>query len=169
MNHWIEVLAFFPEARASEGHMGDLNVWSLQVYLHSNTDLWSADWAQGCERGTRYFSICLFKSATQQFHSQRDKTYLKLNRTSGNNIMWFKGNTNLKTHWPLCLVEEAVRGRQPSIRARLPPAGKRLLLRGPAAKQHRCSWRRRAWKHRWRISSQILSAAPLYPDPFGTF
>lgn len=49
--------------------------------------------------------------------------------------------------WPFSLIIEFVGGGQPSVRAWLPPARKRLLLRGPAAEQDWFPWWRRAWQH----------------------
>lgn len=47
---------------------------------------------------------------------------------------------------PVSVVKEAVCGRQPSFRPWQPPAGKSLLLRGPAAEQDRFPRQRRTWQ-----------------------
>lgn len=62
---------------------------------------------------------------------------------------------------PFSLVIQLMCGWQPSIWAWLPPAGKCLFLRGPAAKQDWFPWWRRAWQRQKNIH-QLKKKSSLY-------
>lgn len=78
-----------------------------------------------------------------------------------------------RIYWPFYLVEEAVFSRQISIKAWLPPAGKCLLLSGPAVKLPgtlwcRCTWATRVANKLWMLIPTLgpcIMSTAVYKSP----